>query len=66
MNNVLRIILTVIAVVLGIKIALWVVSAALALVFKIAIPVLILGGIAYVVYSASGGKSLLGGRKTLP
>jgi hypothetical protein len=33
---------------------------------KIAVPVLVLGGIAYVVYQASNGKSLTGGRKTLP
>jgi hypothetical protein len=37
-----------------------------ALVFKLAVPVLVIGGILYVVYRATGGKALGGGRRTLP
>lgn len=40
---------------------------ATALVLKVAIPVLIIGGVVYVVYRASGGKALMGGgRRSLP
>jgi hypothetical protein len=36
------------------------------LALKIAVPVLIIAGIGYAIYRANGGKSLTGGRRTLP
>jgi predicted RND superfamily exporter protein len=43
-----------------------IVVGAVALAIKLAVPVLIVGGIGYMIYRSSTGKPLLGGRKTLP
>ncbi len=43
-----------------------VLGAALALLFNVVIPVAVLGGIAYAIYTLFGRKALGGGRKTLP
>ena len=54
----------------GVIIALFIVYRLLVMVvhlaFAIAIPVLVVGGIGYAVYRYSGGKALMGGKKTLP
>jgi len=61
-KNIFKLIGVVIALFVAYKIVMW---ATFALI-KIAIPVLIVGGIVYVIYRASGGKALTGGRRTLP
>jgi hypothetical protein len=66
MNSTTRNILNIAGVILGIWIALKIVSFVTVLLFKIAIPVLILGGIGYAIYRTNGGRALMGGRKTLP
>lgn len=66
MNPVVKIILIAIAALVALNIALMILKVAVLLVFKIAIPVLILGGIAYVAYNYFNGKALMGGRRTLP
>ncbi len=61
-KNVLKLIGVILAVIVAYKLLMFVVGKILA----IAIPVAILGGVVYVIYRASGGKPLMGGRRTLP
>ncbi len=61
-KNILKLFGVVIALIIAYKIAMVVFHFAL----SVAIPILIVGGIAYGVYRYSGGKPLMGGRKTLP
>ena len=61
-KNILKLIGVVIACIIGYKLVMWALSMAI----SIAVPVLIIGGIAYGIYRFSGGKALMGGRKTLP
>jgi 1,4-dihydroxy-2-naphthoate octaprenyltransferase len=61
----------VLLMIVGIIVGLWalklVVGFALALLFQVVVPVLVIGGIAYGLYYAFGRKALGGGsRKTLP
>lgn len=61
-KNILKLIGVILAVIVAYKLLMFVVGKILA----IAIPVAILGGVVYVIYRASGGKPLMGGRRTLP
>lgn len=61
-KNVLKLIGVILAVIVAYKLLMFVVGKILA----IAIPVAIFGGVVYVIYRASGGKPLMGGRRTLP
>ena len=61
-KNIFKLIGVLIAVFLGYKIVMW----ALHLAISIFIPIAIIGAIGYGVYRFSGGKALMGGRKTLP
>lgn len=61
-KNVLKLIGVILAVIVAYKLLMFVVGKILA----IAIPVALLGGVVYVIYRASGGKPLMGGRRTLP
>jgi predicted RND superfamily exporter protein len=61
-KNILKLIGVLIACYIGYRIVIY----ALHLALNIAIPVLIVGGIGYAIYRATGGKALMGGRKTLP
>jgi hypothetical protein len=61
-KNILKLIGVLIACYIGYQIVTYVAVLAL----KIAIPVLIVGGVGYMIYRASGGRALMGGRKTLP
>ena len=61
-KNILKLLGVLIACYIGYRIVSYVAIMAL----KIAIPVLIVGGVGYAIYRASGGKALMGGRKTLP
>jgi uncharacterized membrane protein len=62
-KNIWKLIGVVIALVIAYKLVMY----SLGLLLKVAIPVLIVGGIVYGVYRLSGGKALTGsGRRTLP
>ncbi len=61
-KNVLKLIGVLVAAYIAYHLLIYLVGKILA----IAIPVAILGGVVYVVYRASGGKPLMGGRRTLP
>ena len=61
-KNFLKLFGVLIALFIAYKIAMVVFHLAL----TVAVPVLIIGGIGYGIYRYSGGKPLMGGRKTLP
>ena len=61
-KNILKLIGVLLAVFIAYKLVLIVTG----MILKLLIPVAILGGVVYVIYRASGGKSLMGGRRTLP
>jgi hypothetical protein len=61
-KNIIKLIGVIIACYIGYRIVSTVVHFALG----IAIPVVIVAGIGYAIYRFSGGKALMGGRKTLP
>lgn len=60
--NIWKILGVLLACYLGYRVVIW----ATALAVKVVVPVILVGGIVYVVYRASSGKALMGGRKTLP
>lgn len=62
MSNTTKLVLTLLAFVIGA----YVLIGVLKLVLAYAVPILILGAIGYVVYNVAVKKSLTGGRKTLP
>jgi FtsH-binding integral membrane protein len=61
-KNFLKLFGVIVALIIAYKIAMMVFHFAI----SVAVPILIVGGIAYGVYRYSGGKPLMGGRKTLP
>lgn len=61
-KNILKLVGVVIALFLAYKLVMVVTGMLL----KIVVPILIVGGVVYGVYRLSGGKALMGGRKTLP
>ena len=61
-KNILKLIGVLLAVFIAYKLVLIVTG----MILKLLIPVAILGGVVYVIYRASGGKSLMGGRRTRP
>jgi len=63
MNNILKIVLLVVAAYIGLHLAFAVLTGLVALVLKVAIPILVVGGILYVVFSMSDKRALGGGRK---
>lgn len=67
MNSPIRqILLTVIALVVGFWALKVVLHAALVLIFQVAVPVLVVGGLAYGAYRLFGPKALGSGRRMLP
>ncbi|HLO97061.1 MAG TPA: hypothetical protein VK171_00585 [Fimbriimonas sp.] len=61
-KNVLKLIGVLLLIYIGYRLVMTVALLAL----KVAIPLAIVGAIGYVVYTAATGKSLLGGKRTLP
>ena len=61
-KNFLKLVGVVIACFIGYKLVMWALHMAL----SIAIPVAIVAAIGYGIYRMTGGKALMGGRKTLP
>lgn len=59
-------ILKLIGIVIACFVAYRLVMIVTGMLLKLLIPVAILGGVVYLIYRASGGKSLMGGRRTLP
>lgn len=66
MSDTTKNILKLIGVVIALFVAYKLVMYGVALLLKVAIPVLIIGAVVYGVYRMSGGKALTGGRRTLP
>ena len=61
-KNILKLVGVIIALFIVYKLLIMVVHLAI----SVAVPVLIVGGIAYAIYHYSGGRALMGGKKTLP
>jgi len=56
-------------ILVGVLVGYWVLKSALSLAFSIlnaAVPILVIGAVAYGLYQVVGRKALTGGRRTLP
>ena len=61
-KNILKLVGVIIALFIVYKLLIMVVHLAI----SVAVPVLVIGGIGYAIYHYSGGRALMGGKKTLP